>query len=173
MATGVLRSSLPLLPEVVHSLFFPEFQPKLSVQPGRSSSPPARLSAHGDGLLLRLPDFLLEECPAFLDPFPFRTASHGTLSARPLNRPKAALQKPKGAVLLTPPLPSPRTENYRFMIAVPKAASDRPRHPQALLCLQTRGPAGHLPSLAPSPAAPGSSLPLLPLCSPVFPADIW
>ncbi|PKU31956.1 glycerol kinase [Limosa lapponica baueri] len=47
--------------------FLPEFQPKLSVQPGQSSSLLARLSARGDGLLLQLKDFLLEDCLALLD----------------------------------------------------------------------------------------------------------
>lgn len=44
-----------------------------------------------DGLLLHLEDFLLEECPAFLDSFSFRTASQGTLPTRLLKRLKSAL----------------------------------------------------------------------------------
>ncbi|GAB0203293.1 mitochondrial enolase superfamily member 1 [Grus japonensis] len=42
---------------------------------------------------------------------PFRTASQGTLSTRPLNRPKSALYKSKVAVLLTPLLTSLRIKN--------------------------------------------------------------
>jgi len=66
-----------------------------------------------EGLLLHLKDFLLEECPAFLDSFAlYDCLSKGTLSTRLLNRPWPALWKSKVAVLLTPILTSPRIENY-------------------------------------------------------------
>lgn len=39
------------------------------VQPGSSSSSLVQFSAHGDCLLLRFTDFILEESPAFLDPY--------------------------------------------------------------------------------------------------------
>jgi len=50
-----------------NSLYFPDIQPKISVQPVHCSSLPAHLLKHRDNLLLCLQDFLLEEYLSFLD----------------------------------------------------------------------------------------------------------
>ncbi|KAK4818987.1 hypothetical protein QYF61_022818 [Mycteria americana] len=80
---------------------FTEVQPKLSVQPGLSSSSPARLSAQGNSLLLHSCAFkisFLKNVQPSWTPLPFRTASQGTVSTSLLKRPKSALRKSKVVV---------------------------------------------------------------------------
>lgn len=84
--------------------FFPEFKQKLPVQPGQSSSLPACLLAHRDGLLLCFGDFIHKVCLAFLNPFIIKDSfPRESLYQCPglMNWLKSTLQKSKLEVLLT------------------------------------------------------------------------
>ncbi|XP_054675302.1 eukaryotic translation initiation factor 3 subunit A-like [Grus americana] len=99
--------------------------PQSGFRESRTSQALARLSAHGDGLLLCLSDFLLEGFPAFLD-------SSALQDCLPRD---SANQAPKQANICPPEVqgsssadPPPYfSENQKlcyFMIAVPKTASN-------------------------------------------------
>ncbi|GAB0209308.1 mitochondrial enolase superfamily member 1 [Grus japonensis] len=81
--------------------------------------------AHGDGLLLHIKDFLLEECPAFLDPF----ALQDCLPRDSLNQcPEQAKVCPPevhgSSFAATIPYFTMNRKLYHFMVAKPKTASD-------------------------------------------------
>lgn len=107
----VVLCCLPLLPKVIHSLFFPQV-PEEAVCSARLASLPACLSAHRDDLLPWMHSLTGLHCP-------LRASSQETLSTKSLNRPKSALWKPTVAVLLTTLLASPEIENsYHLMVTM-------------------------------------------------------
>ena len=89
------------------------------------SSPPVRLVAYGDSLLLCLKDFLLEDCPAFLDHF----ARQESLPGDPLNQhPEQARVCPAkirvGGFAGSPLNFTSNWQLYHLMVTKPKTASE-------------------------------------------------
>lgn len=131
----------PILPEGKVTLFFPEFQPKLPVQPGWSPFTSSFFGTQGQPFPVPLgfPYWKMSSLPDFF-------TLQDCLPRDSVNQaPNVRLKKFKVAVLLTPLSYSLGIKNCIISWFLCPRCFQPSHHPQALLCSQTTGPVRYIP----------------------------
>lgn len=115
-------------------------------------------SSTGGRLLLHHSAFLVEECPAYLDSFPFRTASQGTLATKPLTSLFFQMTSWESSTLACRGVSEKLPTNFHHRVYLPEFAIPKAINPAAIPASPQQEYIGLLTQLPNTPCTSSQSL---------------